>query len=122
MRPNFMRVAIFIIIFLTIFAINSYQAYALETCNTYDPVNDILTVKCDINFIQLANEVNDPSKIAYLGNGEWLLDTTITTVAYTTFRIDTRDGDLKWLKIAGDYGIIIGGRGRNYWSENNIMG
>jgi len=89
----------------------STNVEGLETCATYDPVNDVLTVKCDISFIQLANELNDPSKIAYLGNGEWLLDTTINTISYTTFRIDARDGNIKWLKITDDHGIVFAGKG-----------
>lgn len=96
---------LFFLIILTTFA------QAIETCNVYDPVKDIVSVKCSINFIQLANEINDPSKIANLGNGEWLLNTNISTVGYTTFSISSKDGNISWLKIANGHGIVIGGRG-----------
>ncbi len=101
------NIVLSIILFLGITVI---PVHAFETCESYDPVKDILKVKCSISFTQLATEINDSSKIAYLGNGEWLLNTTISTDLYTTFSITSKNENISWLKINNGNGIIIRGR------------
>lgn len=108
--PRLISIMLSIILFSSFIPIRA-NASSIETCETYDAANDILAVKCNMNFIQLSSELNDTSKISYLGNGEWLLNTTIVTDIYTTFSINSENENVKWIKITNNHGIIIGGRG-----------
>jgi len=78
-------------------------------CFSYNSAKNSITVKCTEHFAQLASQVNDPSKIAYQGNGTWLVNSTIANVANTTLSIDKSD-NVSWLKIAGKNGLVVNGR------------
>ena len=80
-----------------------------STCFSYDKVKNTISVKCTEHFAQLVDQVNDPSKIGYHGNGTWIVNSTISNVANTTLSIDKTD-NVSWLKIAGKNGLIINGR------------
>lgn len=98
-----------IILMLVIFGLFIIPANSLEGCNVYDANTDVVTVKCSMDFVQLANELNDSSKISDLGNNEWLLNVTILTVKYTTFSINSNNENISWIKITNNHGMIFRG-------------
>lgn len=98
-----------IILILSISILFITSAYGLEGCSGYDANTDVITVKCSMSFVQLATELNDSSKIANLGNNEWLLNATILTLRYTTFSIDSDKENISWIKITNDHAIIFRG-------------
>jgi len=105
---NGIRMVNTIVLSIILFTSIIEPVHALETCETHDPINDIITVKCNTNFVKLVTEINDPTKVS-LNNGELLLNTTISTGGYTTFSINYNE-NISWVKITNGNGIIIGGR------------
>ena len=84
-----------------------------DACIDFDQTENTINVNCNASFLNVVQTINDTKVVKSLGNGEYLLNSTIEVADDITFEMNSSDagGDnLRYLKIAGENGIIVYGK------------
>jgi mannuronan 5-epimerase len=82
-------------------------------CIQHDQTENSISVNCNSSFPEVVQVINNSEIIQNLGNGEYLLNATLEVAEGVTFEMnssDTGDDNLRYLKIAGENGIIVYGK------------
>ncbi len=82
-------------------------------CTEYNQTENKINVSCNSNLQDIAQTINDTRIVQNLGNGEFILNATLEIDDGVTFEINSsspRDNDVRYLKIAGENGIIADGK------------
>jgi poly(beta-D-mannuronate) C5 epimerase len=81
-------------------------------CTEYDQTENTINVNCNSSFSDVARAISDPKIVENLGNGEYILNTTLEIADNITFEMNSSNADdnLQYLKIAGENGIIVYGK------------
>jgi hypothetical protein len=117
-RKNSPTISAAFLIFSAVALITLYQQQeqphfvdAQGTCINYDQTKNTLTIICNTSFREVADTTNDPSVLSNLGNGQYLLNSTLQVDNGATFSMSQNDdgGGIKWLKIAGVNGLVVDG-------------
>jgi parallel beta-helix repeat protein len=118
LRKNSITVAAFLLFLLTgliSFEQHHHLRFAAEAgddaCIDYDQTENTINVNCNTSFLNVVQTINDPRLLENLGNGEYLLNSSLQVADGVTFEMTTNGSDnLQYLKIAGENGIIVYGR------------
>jgi hypothetical protein len=78
-------------------------------CIDYDQSENTITVTCNASFRDIVNNINDQSVLEELRSGEYVLKANLQVDDGATLSISQNDDGIKWLKIAGENGIIVNG-------------
>jgi parallel beta-helix repeat protein len=84
-----------------------------DACIDFDQTENTINVNCNASFLNVVQTINDTKVVKSLGNGEYLLNSTIEVADDITFEMNSSDagGDnLRYLKVAGENGIIVYGK------------
>jgi len=79
-------------------------------CIDYDQGENTIAINCNASFVDVVQAINDPDVIANLGNGEYILDSNLEVADGVTFEMTSNQDGLRYLKIAGENGIIVYGK------------
>lgn len=85
------------------------EAGELE-CVDYDEGRNNITVNCNASFLDVVQAINDSDIIENLGNGEYLLNSSLEVADGITFAMTSNGDNLHYLKIADENGIIVYGK------------
>jgi mannuronan 5-epimerase len=83
-----------------------------SVCIEYDQTENTINVKCNSSFSAVVQAINNPQIVENLGNGEYLLNSSLEVADGIAFEMNSsRAGDnLQYLKIADENGIIVYGK------------
>jgi mannuronan 5-epimerase len=106
--------AVFVFVAILLFSVPTVLpqqprfAYA-GTCIDYDQSENTITVTCNASFRDIVNNINDQSVLEELRSGEYVLKANLQVDDGATLSMSQNDDGIKWLKIAGENGIIVNG-------------
>jgi poly(beta-D-mannuronate) C5 epimerase len=85
-----------------------------SVCVEYDQTENTIHVNCNSSFSAVVQAINNPQIVENLGDGEYLLNATLEVVDGVSFEMNSSNaggiGDLQYLKIADENGIIVYGK------------
>jgi parallel beta-helix repeat protein len=85
-----------------------------SVCVEYDQTENTIHVNCNSSFSAVVQAINNPQIVEHLGDGEYLLNATLEVVDGVSFEMNSSNaggiGDLQYLKIADENGIIVYGK------------
>ncbi|MDQ3847603.1 MAG: right-handed parallel beta-helix repeat-containing protein [Thermoproteota archaeon] len=107
----------FVLIVLMSFGQQEHSRFIAQAgeavCTEYNQTENKINVSCNSNLQDIAQTINDTRIVQNLGNGEFILNATLEIDDGVTFEINSsspRDSDVRYLKIAGENGIIADGK------------
>jgi poly(beta-D-mannuronate) C5 epimerase len=111
-------ILLFILVGLMSYGQEQHLRFAAEAgegvCTQYDKTENTINVNCNSSFQDVVQAINNTEIVENLGNGEYLLNATLEVAEDITFEMNSSDagGDnnLRYLKIAGENGIIVYGK------------
>jgi hypothetical protein len=111
-------ILLFILVGLMSYEQEQHLRFAAEAgegfCTEYDKTENTINVNCNSSFQDVVQAINNTGIVENLGNGEYLLNATLEVAEDITFEMNSSDagGDnnLRYLKIAGENGIIVYGK------------
>ena len=121
---NYSTIAVTILLFLMIeillpYAQQHHLSFTAEAgeleCIDYDEEENTITVDCSATFQDVVQTVDDSDILENLGNGEYILKANLEvadgiTFEMTSSNIDDGNNNLRYLKLAGENGIIVYGQ------------
>ncbi|MDQ3969299.1 MAG: right-handed parallel beta-helix repeat-containing protein, partial [Thermoproteota archaeon] len=85
-----------------------------SVCIEYDQIENTILVNCNSSFSAVVQAINNPQIVENLGDGEYLLNATLEVADGVSFEMNSSNaggiGDLQYLKIVGENGIIVYGK------------
>ena len=92
-----------------------FEAEAGESvCIEYDQTENTIYVNCNSSFSGVVQAINNSQIVENLGDGEYLLNATLEVADGVSFEMNSsnagRSGNLEYLKIADENGIIVYGK------------
>ena len=92
-----------------------FEAEAGESvCVEYDQAENTIHVNCNSSFSGVVQAINNSQIVENLGDGEYLLNATLEVADGVSFEMNSsnagRSGNLEYLKIADENGIIVYGK------------
>ena len=85
----------------------------VDACIDFDQTENTIKVNCNASFLNIVQTINDPKILENLENGEYLLNATLEVADDVTFEMNSSSAgsdNLRYLKIAGENGIIVYGK------------
>jgi parallel beta-helix repeat protein len=81
-----------------------------ESCIEYDEGDNTITVNCNTSFLDVVQTINDSNILENTGNGEYILNANLEVADDVSFKMTSNGDGLRYLKIAGENGIIVHGQ------------
>jgi poly(beta-D-mannuronate) C5 epimerase len=79
-------------------------------CIDYDESENTITINCNASFPDVVQTINDPDVLENLGNGEYILNANLEVADDVRFQMTSSGDGLRYLKLAGENGIIVYGQ------------
>ena len=79
-------------------------------CIDYDESENTITINCNASFLDVVQIINDPDVLENLGNGEYILNANLEVADDVRFQMTSSGDGLRYLKLAGENGIIVYGQ------------
>src|SRR5215203_3375145 len=79
-------------------------------CIDYDEGENTIAINCNASFVDVVQTISDSDIIENFGNGEYILDSNLEVADGVTFEMTSNQDGLRYLKIAGENGIIVYGK------------
>jgi mannuronan 5-epimerase len=110
-KSFFASVIALLLFSMTILSTHQLQFSNASTgCIGYQAGVNTITITCDTSFIDVTQAINDPAILQQEDEGQYILNANLEVADGVTFEMTSSGDNLRYLKIAGQNGIIVYGK------------
>jgi parallel beta-helix repeat protein len=110
-RRGFATISALLLFSMTLISTQQVQFTDASTaCVSYQSGVNTITVNCDASFLDVVQAINDPGILVQEGEGQYILNANLEVADRVTFAMNSNEDGLRYLKLAGENGIIVYGK------------
>ena len=108
---SFASVFALLLFSMTILSTHQLQFSNARTgCVAYQGGVNTITITCDASFTDVTQAINDPAILQQEDEGQYILNANLEVADGVTFEMTSSGDNLRYLKLAGQNGIIVYGK------------